>query len=70
VGVKVAVEDGVSVSVSVGVSVFVKVRLGVKVLDDVGVPIKIAGGRLNARETRNFSMTPRCAETRWIIGQI
>ena len=70
VGVREAVEVGVSVSVGVKVGVIVKVSLGVKVLDGVGEPMKIAGGRLNARETRNFSTTPRWAETRWIIGQI
>jgi hypothetical protein len=70
VGVSEAVVVGVSVSDGVEVGVIVKVSLGVKVLDGVGEPMKIAGGRFNARDTRNFSTTPRWAETRWIIGQI
>jgi hypothetical protein len=76
-----AVGEGVIVSVCVGVKVLeavgelVKVLEGVKVgvmekvMDGVGDPINGPGGRLCARDTRNFSTTPRCAETRWIIGQ-
>jgi hypothetical protein len=66
VGVYVRVAVWLGVNVLEGVKVFV----GTNVLEAVGEPMKILGGSLKARETRNCSTIPRCAETRWIMGQI
>lgn len=73
VGVCVAVVVAVGVSVIVGVSEGVKVNVDVKVLvGGLGVadsPGGGGGGGLMNFDIRNFSTTPFCEETRWVIFQ-
>jgi hypothetical protein len=68
VGVSVSVGEAVDVCVGVsdGVGVFVRVRVNEGVVEGTLMAFKV----VIKRATRNCSTTPRCAETRCIIGQI